>query len=632
MHYIWLTELIDWSKILDNFEFLGQSNFPADLKKLNISELEILATEIREKMIETVSKNGGHLSSNLGVVELSIAMHKVFNSPKDKFVWDVGHQVYAHKLLTGRFNGFSTLRTEDGISGFCAPNESEHDTFYSGHSSTSISAALGIAEANKRLGKKDYTVAVIGDGALTGGMAYEALNNAGRSGTRLIVILNDNEMSISENVGSMARYLAVIRSKPKYNQIKAKTEIALNKIPLIGSKIASCVSKVKSDIKSSMYESTFFEDLGFKYMGPIDGHNLEHLCEALDSAKIVNAPVLLHISTVKGKGYNFAEKSPSTYHGISSFSIETGEPNPSKENFSSVFGDELCKLAGENKKVCAITAAMALGTGLEEFSQKYNDRFYDVGIAEQHAITFASGLSKGDMIPVVALYSTFLQRAYDQLVHDGTLQEQKLIIGVDRAGFVGEDGVTHQGILDVSFLNSIPNITIYSPFTFDGLRKDLRNAVNNATNLTAIRYPRGAEIEIPMEYEITENDFDYFNNNGSKLIISYGRVTAEVINAVETLKENDITIDIISLNKIKPIPQEVVEISLKYNDIYFYEESVYSGSIGQSFADILFKMKYKGDYEHIAITDMFVPHASVKRLFEWFKLDRDNIVKKFLEN
>lgn len=616
---------------MENFKFLGKLNLPDDLKKLNMNELETLATEIRSKMIETVSQNGGHLSSNLGVVELSIAMHRMFNSPNDKFVWDVGHQVYAHKLLTGRINEFGTLRTENGISGFCAPNESKHDTFYSGHSSTSISSALGIAEANKQLGKKDYTVAVIGDGALTGGMAYEALNNAGRSGARLIVILNDNEMSISENVGSMARYLAVVRSKPKYNKFKAKTESTLNKIPLIGSGIAHFVSKIKSDIKSTMYESTFFEDLGFKYMGPIDGHNLEHLCEALDSAKLVNAPVLLHISTVKGKGYNFAEKSPSTYHGISRFNVETGEPVSSGANFSSVFGDELCALASENDKVCAITAAMALGTGLKDFSEKFTDRFYDVGIAEEHAVTFASGLAKGGMIPVVALYSTFLQRAYDQLVHDGTLQEQKVIIGVDRAGFVGEDGVTHQGLLDVSLVNSVPGATIYSPFTFDVLRKDLRNAVKDASNLTVIRYPRGGETIIPSTYNITDNDFDYFNNNSLKLIISYGRVTAEVINAIEQLKNKEIYISILSLNKIKPINNEVYDIALKHNEIYFYEESVRSGSIGQSFADVLFEKGYNGKYEHIAVDDSFVAHATVKSLLKKYKLDTDDIVEKFSE-
>jgi len=616
---------------LENFEFLGKLNLPDDLKKLNMNELETLATEIRTKMIKTVSQNGGHLSSNLGVVELSIAMHRMFNSPNDKFVWDVGHQVYAHKLLTGRVNEFDTLRTENGISGFCAPNESEHDTFYSGHSSTSISSALGIAEANKRLGKNNYTVAVIGDGALTGGMAYEALNNAGRSGTRLIVVLNDNEMSISENVGSMARYLAVVRSKPEYNKLKAKTESTLNKIPLIGSGIARFVSKIKSDIKSTMYESTFFEDLGFKYMGPIDGHNLEHLCEALDSAKLVNAPVLLHISTVKGKGYDFAEKSPSTYHGISKFNVETGEPVSSGANFSSVFGDELCALAGENDKVCAITAAMALGTGLKDFSEKFADRFYDVGIAEEHAVTFASGLAKGGMIPVVALYSTFLQRAYDQLVHDGTLQEQKVIIGVDRAGFVGEDGVTHQGLLDVSLINSIPNATMYSPFTFELLRKDLRNAVNNASNLTIIRYPRGGEIKIPNTYVITDSEFDYFDNNSSKLIVSYGRVTAEVINAVEQLKNKGINFSIISLNKIKPISDEVYDIALKYSEIYFYEESVRSGSIGQSFADILCEKCYNGRYEHIAVNDSFVAHATVKSLLKKYNLDTESIVEKFSE-
>lgn len=616
---------------MENFQFLGKINLPDDLKKLNINELETLATEIRTKMIETVSKNGGHLSSNLGVVELSIAMHRMFNSPNDKFVWDVGHQIYAHKLLTGRVNEFDTLRTENGISGFCAPNESEHDTFYSGHSSTSISAALGIAEANKRLGKNDYTVAVIGDGALTGGMAYEALNNAGRSGTRLIVVLNDNEMSISENVGSMARYLAVVRSKPEYNKLKAKTESTLNKIPLIGSGIAHFVSKIKSDIKSTMYESTFFEDLGFKYMGPIDGHNLEHLCEALDSAKLVNAPVLLHISTVKGKGYDFAEKSPSTYHGISRFNVETGEPVSSGANFSSVFGDELCALASENDNICAITAAMALGTGLKDFSQKFSDRFYDVGIAEEHAVTFASGLAKGGMIPVVALYSTFLQRAYDQLVHDGTLQEQKVIIGVDRAGFVGEDGVTHQGLLDVSLVNSVPGATIYSPFTFDVLRKDLRNAVKDASNLTVIRYPRGGETIIPSTYNITDNAFDYFDNTSSKLIITYGRVTAEVINAIEQLKNKDIYISILSLNKIKPINNEVYDIALKHNEIYFYEESVRSGSIGQSFADSLFEKGYNGKYEHVAVDDTFVPHATVKSLLKKFNLDTESIVEKFSE-
>ena len=616
---------------MDNFKFLGEIASPNDLKKLNIDELESLAKEIRTFMVESVSKTGGHLSSNLGVVELSIAMHKCFNSPNDKFIWDVGHQIYTHKILTGRIDKFDTLRTEEGISGFCAPNESEHDIFYSGHSSTSISAALGIAEANKVQGIKNYTVAVIGDGALTGGMAYEALNNAGRSGTRLIVVLNDNEMSISENVGSMARYLAVVRAKPEYNKLKARTEKVLNKIPFIGSHIANLISKIKTDIKNSMYQSTFFEDLGFNYMGPIDGHNLEHLCEAFNSAKLANEPVLLHISTTKGKGYDFAEKSPSKYHGISKFDVNSGEYIEASTNFSNEFGKKLCEIAENNEKICAVTAAMSLGTGLKEFSEKYRNRFYDVGIAEQHAVTFASGLAKGGMVPVFAVYSTFLQRAYDQLIHDGTLQKQKVIIGLDRAGFVGEDGVTHQGILDVSFLNSIPGITIYSPFTYNRLKFDLENSIANATNLTVIRYPRGCEPTLPNNYTITNDDFDYLNNNGDTLIVSYGRISANVLNAIEILKENGINASAIIMHKIKPIELDIVNIAKNYNNIYFYEESVQSGGIGESFANLLYANDYKNNYSHVAIKDEYVPHASVSSLIKKYSLDTESIVKKVME-
>lgn len=615
---------------MKKFQFLSDINSPNDLKKLNINDLDILATEIRQVLIDTVSKNGGHLSSNLGAVELSIALHYMFDSPNDKIIWDVGHQVYTHKLLTGRLNDFSTLRTENGISGFTSPEESEHDIFYSGHSSTSISAALGIATANMNLSNDDYTIAVIGDGALTGGMAYEALNNAGRSGTKLIVILNDNEMSISENVGSMARYLAAIRTKPEYYQLKEKTENALHKIPVLGVGIANIISNVKTRLKNSMYKSTFFEELGFEYMGPIDGHNIEQLCEALDGAKVVNAPVLLHISTVKGKGYDFAEKSPSIYHGISKFDIETGEPKSSGTNFSAEFGDNLCTLAEKNKNICAITAAMSLGTGLKKFSENYSERFYDVGIAEEHAITFASGLAKGGMVPVVALYSSFVQRAYDQLVHDGTLQRQKLILAVDRAGFVGEDGVTHQGLLDVPLLNSIPDITIYSPFTYERMKYDFINAIDNANNLTVIRYPRGCEPVLTDGYKITENDFDVFGN-GKILLVSYGRVSAEILKAVERLRENKVEVTCIVLNKIKPISKEVIKIARDFEKIYFYEESEKSGGIGQSFAQMLYSVCYKGDYEHIAIEDEFVAHASVDSLMKKYGFDAESIVAKIME-
>lgn len=616
---------------MDNFKYLDKYNFPDDLKRMNYDELLLLAEEIRALMIETVSKNGGHLSSNLGVVELSIALHRVFNSPKDKIVWDVGHQIYTHKILTGRYEEFSSLRTENGISGFSAPNESIHDTFYSGHSSTSISEALGIAAANKELGNDGYTIAVIGDGALTGGLAYEALNNAGRSKTKLIVVLNDNEMSISKNVGSMARYLAVIRSKPEYFRLKAKTERIINHIPIIGESLSRIIYNIKTNLKNRLYKSTFFEELGFRYMGPIDGNNLEQITEALDSAKLINGPVLLHISTVKGKGYDFAEQAPSIFHGISKFDIETGEPAGGTANFSSEFGKILCETAEKDQRICAITAAMSLGTGLHDFSKRFKSRFFDVGIAEEHAITFASGLAKGGMIPVVAVYSTFLQRAYDQLVHDGTLQKQKVIVALDRAGFVGEDGITHQGLLDVSYLNSIPDITVYSPYSFEKLRSNFKTAVDSAENLTVIRYPRGNEMLIPSNWDISNNDYDLHFDGNNFLIITYGRLTGEAAKAANVLKNRNIPVSVLAFNKIKPISEAAVKEALNYKNIYFYEEAVRSGSIGESFAERLLCNGYKGNYEHISVNDEFVPHASIKSLMQRYSLDGMSMINKISE-
>lgn len=615
---------------LANEKLLSAIKSPDDIKKMSYTELGELCAEIRNAMISTVSKNGGHLSSNLGVVELSVALHKVFNSPNDKIIWDVGHQVYTHKIITGRYEKFNTLRTEGGISGFSSPEESEHDIFYSGHSSTSVSSAFGIAMSNLLNGKKDYTVAVIGDGALTGGLAYEALNNAGRSKARLIVVLNDNKMSISENVGGVARYLAVIRSKPEYFRLKAKTESVLNKIPLIGRQLSKQIFNIKTRIKNRMYKSTFFEDMGFRYMGPIDGHNLEQLSEALDSAKLVNGPVLLHVNTIKGKGYDFAEKAPSEFHGISQFNIDNGETNIGSENFSSVFGSSLCRTAKDDKRVCAVTAAMALGTGLKEFSQIFKDRFFDVGIAEEHAITFASGLSKGGMKPVVALYSTFLQRAYDQLIHDCSLQNANMVIAVDRAGFVGEDGVTHQGLFDVPMLLSVPNIKVYSPFTFKRLNWDLENTIKQ-DGLFAVRYPRGNDTVLPNGYEISERDYDLFNENGGALIVTYGRVSAEAMYAVEKLKSENKTVSLLVLNCIKPIPKDVFNISMTYRKIVFYEESEKSGSVGETFAETLAEKGYNGKFEHIAVNNEFVHHASVPSLMKKYGLDRESIYNKFSE-
>lgn len=615
-------------------KFLDKINSPDDVKKIDKKELPVLADEIRSVLIDTVSKNGGHLASNLGVVELTIALHRVFNSPKDKIIWDVGHQTYTHKLLTGRYKDFSAIRQESGLSGFSNPDESEHDIFFSGHSSVSISQALGVATANSINNDKHTTVAVIGDGALTGGLAYEALNNAGRVGKRLIVILNDNEMSISKNVGSVARYLAVIRSKPGYFKLKARTERFLNHIPLIGKKLSARIFKTKTKLKNLIYKSTFFEDLGFRYMGPIDGHNIDQLCEALEGAKLVNnVPVLLHINTVKGKGYDFAEKAPSEFHGISKFNINTGEPIYSGKNFSSEFGDFLCDAASKDKRICAVTAAMSLGTGLNEFSSMYPKRFFDVGIAEEHAVTFSAGLARGGMLPVFAVYSSFLQRCFDQLVHDGTMQGLHMVLAVDRAGFVGEDGISHQGILDASFLNSIPGITVYSPTTYAGLRHCFVNALYHSAGLVAIRYPRGQEKPIPENIDFVSENYDiYGSKNAENVIVTYGRIFSHACVARDRLSENGKDFSVIKLNRIKPIDEEAVKTVMNSKNIFFFEEGIKNGGIGETFGAVLSENGYKGNYRLTAVNNEFVEHASVSRLYEKYSLDADGMYNICSEN
>ena len=612
--------------------YLDKIESPADIKNLSEKELEALAQEIREVLIDTVSKNGGHLASNLGVVELSIALHRVFDSPKDSIIWDVGHQVYTHKLLTGRYKDFSTIRKEGGLSGFSCPRESAHDTFYSGHSSTSISAALGVATAKDLAGDKHTTVAVIGDGALTGGLAYEALNNAGRSGKRLIVILNDNEMSIHKNVGSVARYLAVLRSKPGYFRMKARTEKAINKIPFVGKNLSAQIFKLKTRLKNAIYKSTFFEDLGFRYMGPIDGHNIAQLSEALEGAKMVNAPVLLHINTIKGKGYDFAEKAPSEFHGISKFNINTGEPLMTGANFSAEFGKFLCEVAAKDKRICAITAAMSLGTGLEDFRKTYPTRFFDVGIAEEHAITFASGLSRGGMVPIFAVYSSFLQRGFDQLVHDGALQGLHMILAIDRAGFVGEDGVSHQGILDTAFLNGIPNITVYAPATYKGLKHAFIQSIYHENGLVAVRYPRGSENALPSE---TEEDFSpfevYGNQNAEQLLVTYGRIFAHAVSACDTLHAQGVSTAVLKLNRIIPMDLEAVKTALSAKHIFFFEEGIRAGGIGERFGDLLLENGFKGQYTLTAVPDEFVIHASVASQMKRYRLDAEGMLEVISE-
>lgn len=609
-------------------KFLNQIRSPADVKKISEKDLPALAQEIRDVLIETVSENGGHLASNLGVVELSIALHRIFDSPKDKIIWDVGHQAYTHKLLTGRYRDFASLRREGGLSGFTNPDESEHDAFFSGHAGTAISAALGLATANGLTGSRRTTVAVVGDGALTCGLSYEALNNAGRSGQRLIVILNDNKMSISESVGSVARYLAILRSKPGYFRFKVHTEKALSKIPLIGKKLVALLLRSKTKLKNMIYQSTFFEDLGFRYMGPIDGHNIPLLCKALQVARLMGAPVLLHINTVKGKGYDYAEKAPSEFHGISKFNTENGEPIYSGTSFSDTFGRFMCEVAANDKRICAITAAMSLGTGLERFKKNFPARFFDVGIAEEHAATFASGLARGGMLPVFAVYSTFLQRCYDQLVHDCAMQGLHIIFAVDRAGFVGEDGVSHQGILDVSFLNGIPEITVYSPSTYAGLKHAFNTAIYHSKGVVFVRYPRGMEEPVPAESEAVNRNY-YFYGSGTvrTCIVTYGRVFSAACAAADALAARGKDVCVLKLNRIIPIDREAVCAVLGAKEIFFFEEGVRSGGIGESFGELLLENGYRGRYRLTAVEDEFVPHACVEALLAKYRLDRDGIIK-----
>lgn len=609
-------------------KFLDNINSPADLKNMPEENMESLAAEIRQVLVDTVSHTGGHLASNLGVVELTLAIHRVFDSPKDRIVWDVGHQAYTHKLITGRYAQFDTLRQKDGISGFCHPNESEHDTFYSGHSGTSVSSAYGVAQADKIKGDNNYTVAVIGDGSFTGGLVYEALNNSGRSKTNLIVILNDNEMSISPNVGSLAKHLAKIRSKHRYVSMKARIEKVLERIPLVGSRMANRLFKIKTSVKNAIYGSNFFETLGYRYMGPVDGHNIEVLTEALTTAKMVHSPVLLHVNTVKGKGYDFAEKNPSQFHGIANFDVDTGECSNGGNTYCNEFGHLMCRMAEKDKRISLITAAMSLGTGLTEFSNKYKERFFDVGIAEEHAVTFASGLSKGGMLPVFAVYSTFLQRCYDQIIHDGALQDQKLVLAVDRAGFVGDDGETHNGLYDVAFLQSIPNVTVYSPCTYDEMKIDFGNAFYRDSDVVAVRYPRGGEPELPEDYVPSFGTYDLYGYTfADTVIVTYGRLFSEAAKAAKSLMNEEIKIKVLKLNRIKPVDPQAFETVIGAKHIFFYEEGVRSGGVGEKFAASLLQNGYKGTYDLTAVEDCFVKQAKVSELIKMYKMDSESIVE-----
>lgn len=603
---------------MEHYPILSRINDPADIRPMSYDELIALSTEIRDFLITHVAQTGGHLASNLGVVELTLALHRVFDTPEDSLIWDVGHQCYTHKILTGRRDRFDTLRQPGGLAGFPKPAESPYDVFIAGHSSTSISAAYAVACANKMKGNGHYAVAVIGDGAFTGGMAYEALNNAGRSKTNLVIVLNHNSMSINKNVGAFARYLAVIRSKPSYLRLKERTEFVLDHIPLVGERMKEALRSSKSLLKFILYHSTFFEELGFAYFGPVDGHDLPALEQTLRRAKSLKQPAFVYVETVKGRGYEYAEKNPAVFHGVGSFDVETGNPDVSSEDsFSAVFGRELAALADKDDTICAITAAMKAGTGLTEFAARHRNRFFDVGIAEQHAVTFAAGLASQGFRPVAAVYSTFLQRAYDQILHDAAIGGLHVVLAVDRAGLVGDDGETHQGIYDVAFLGSIPGVTVYAPATNAELKAQLSKALYELPGVVALRYPRGSEPG--REFGKDPGADWWLRETGSRLLaVSYGRTAAALCQAMDELP---FPADFLKLNRILPLDGELVRKIAGYDRVVFFEEVEQAGSVSEGLCLALTQAGFRGGFRAVTLPDGFIPQGKVPELLKTYHLD-----------
>lgn len=613
--------------IRTTYPLLDCINSPWDVKKLFSDELPLLCKEIRREMIYTVSKNGGHLASNLGVVELTVALHRVFDSPEDAIIFDVGHQCYTHKLLTGRRSRFNTLRTENGISGFMRPSESEHDPFITGHSSNSISAAFGIARAKSLKSEPGRAVAVVGDGAMTGGMIFEALNNAGRCKDNMIVILNDNKMSISRNVGALAKHLATIRSQPTYFKFKRFVERNVVKLPVIGDKLNNSLVHSKNLVKNAIYHANMFEDMGFHYLGPVDGHDLELLSSVLKLAKQENRPVLVHVCTIKGKGYSHAEKNPGHFHGVPAFDVSTGHYKNNSANFSSEFGRILCNYAEKDSTICGVSAAMATATGLDEFYEKYPSRFFDVGIAEEHAVTFSAGLASKGMHPVFAVYSSFLQRGYDQLIHDAAIDSLPLTLAVDRAGIVGEDGETHQGLFDAAFLTTIPGVSVYSPSNYADLEIAMEKAIYAENGVSAVRYPRGGEPLLPADYAASSEPYTIYGDiNADTAIITYGRIFSEACNARLKLHQKRIDTAIVKLNRITGFMPEMINSLCGYKKIYFFEEGIKSGGIGQQLASVLLENGYHGKYVLTAIPDVFVSQSTVAAALKRYLLDCESMV------
>lgn len=565
---------------------------PRDLKSLNEQELKLLAQEIREELIDVVSANGGHLAPNLGVVELTLAIHRVFNSPVDKLIWDVGHQTYVHKLLTGRKNEFKTLRLHNGLSGFPKRQESPHDCFETGHSSTSISAAVGFAKARDLLQEKSHVVAIIGDGAMSGGMAYEALNHAGHSKTNMIVVLNDNEMSISHNVGALSTYLCRLRTDPRYARSKEEIEQLLKKIPKIGNKVAKAAEKAKDSLKYLFVPGLWFEELGFTYLGPIDGHDRLLVEQTLEQAKQKKGPVLVHVITKKGKGYLPAEENPDIFHGVGPFNKETGEilKKSTLPTYTQIFGETLCRLGEENPKIVAITAAMPGGTGLNLFAKRFPDRFFDVGIAEQHAVTFASGLAFGGMKPVVSIYSTFYQRAFDQILHDVCLPKSNVVLAIDRAGVVGDDGPTHHGVFDISFLRVIPNLIFMAPKDENELQHMLYTAISQEGPV-ALRYPRSVGQGIALDETLKElpiGKAKVLREGKDLTLIGVGPLVYTCLEAADELHLDGVEATVINLRFLNPLDKKtILHYAYLSKRIITVEDHILAGGMGSAVLETL---------------------------------------------
>lgn len=620
-------------------KILDKIKSPKDLRglKLTIEEKQQLAKEIREEVIKNVSKTGGHLASNLGVVELTIAIHNIFNTPEDKVIWDVGHQAYIHKILTGRRDDFSTLRQLNGLSGFPKISESEYDVFNTGHSSTSVSAALGMARARDIKKDKYKVIAVIGDGAMTGGMALEAINDAGASNTDLIVILNDNEMSIEKNTGGLSLALSKMRTRRFYTNSNKRIKNVVSKIPKVGNSIIKFVRKVKYSIKQLVLPNMMFEDIGFKYLGPVDGNDIEKIEEMLKKAKDLTGPVLIHCKTIKGKGYKFAEENPDKFHSASSFDIETGKSLTQKHiDYSGVFGEKLVDLAKENKKVVAITAAMTSGTGLTKFKETYPDRFFDVEIAEQHALTMAAGMARAGLTPVVAMYSSFLQRAYDQVIHDICMQNLHVVICVDRAGIVGADGETHQGLLDMAFLRLVPNITIMAPKDFNELKDMLDIAINKMNTPVAIRYPRGKEGNLQIEQysneqiKRLENKKAEILKRGNDLtIVSIGKMVETAVGVSNLLMKNNIDCEVINASFLKPLDVKTIKDSItKTKRVITIEDGTIKGGLYTEILELISNENLETDVlKGFAYEDKFIQHGTQSQLEKINKLDVNSIAE-----